>query len=82
MMDAKGNVWGYRNDLKQAGMQRSFFQALLFMHRGGVVLALPGPEILSQAVGLLLNYIGGLLLGKGLLGYEDTYPEYYHANSD
>lgn len=63
-------------------MQRSFFQALLFMHRGGVVLALPGPEILSQAVGILLNYVGGLLIGKGLLGYQDTYPEYYHENSD
>lgn len=64
-------------------MQRSLFQSLLFMHRGGVVLALPGPEILSQAFGLLLNYVGGVLIGKYLLGYRDTYPEYYHEkNSD
>lgn len=82
MINAKGNVWGYRNDLKQAGMQRSLFQALLFMHRGGVVLALPGPELLSQVIGLLLNYIGGVFIGKGLLGYKDTYPEYYHESSN
>lgn len=45
------------------------------------MLALPGPEIISQVVGLLLNYVGGLLIGKILLGYQDTYPEYYHENS-
>lgn len=76
-----GNVWGYRNDLKRAGMQRSIFQALLFMHRGGVVLALPGPEVISKVVGILLNYIGGVFIGKILLGYQDTYPEYYREKS-
>lgn len=58
-------------------MQRNIFQALLFMHRGGVCLALPGPEIISRVAGLLLNYIGGVFVGKMLLGYQDTYPEYY-----
>ncbi|KAJ4390089.1 hypothetical protein N0V93_007562 [Gnomoniopsis smithogilvyi] len=75
------NIWGYRNDLKQAGMQRSIFQSLLFMHRGGVVLALPGPEILSKVAGLLLNYIGGVLIGRFLLGFQDTYSDYYHERS-
>lgn len=51
------------------------------MHRGGVVMALPGPEILSMALGLLLNYVGGVLVGKTLLGYQDSYPEYYHEAS-
>ncbi|CAN8102007.1 unnamed protein product [Discula destructiva] len=75
------NVWGYRNDLKQAGMDRSVFQALLFMHRGGVLMALPGPETVSLVMGLLLNYIGGVLIGKIILGYRDSYPEYYHELS-
>lgn len=62
-------------------MSRSIFQALLFMHRGGVVMALPGPEVVSVAVGVLLNYIGGVMIGRMLLGYRDSYPEYYHELS-
>lgn len=62
-------------------MKRSLFQALLFMHRGGVVMALPGPDGISSALGLLLNYVGGVFIGKWLLGYSGTYPEYYHQSS-
>lgn len=51
------------------------------MHRGRVVMALPGPEWLSMAAGLLLNYIGGVMIGKMLLGFRDSYPEYYHGSS-
>lgn len=76
-----GNVWGYRHDLKQAGMDRSIFQALLFMHHGGIVMALPGHHVISVALGVLLNYIGGVLIGKMLLGYRGSYPEYSHERS-
>lgn len=76
-----GNVWGYRHDCNKAGLPRSLFQTLLFMHRGGVVMALPGPESISKAAGLLLNYIGGVLIGKMLLGFRDSYPEYYRGSS-
>lgn len=62
-------------------MKRSLFQALLFMHRGGVVMALPGPEVISSALGMLLNYIGGVIIGKWLLGYSSCYHEYYHPRS-
>ncbi|KAL1861522.1 hypothetical protein Daus18300_008785 [Diaporthe australafricana] len=75
------NVWGYRDDCRKAGVERSLFQALLFMHHGGVVMVLPGPESISRPLGLLLNYIGGLFIGKWLLGYSGCYPEYYHLGS-
>lgn len=76
-----GNVWGYRDDCRRAGVQRNLFQNLLFMHRGGVVMALPGPEMVSLAAGWLLNFLGGVLVGKWLLGFRDSYPEYYHEAS-
>lgn len=44
-------------------------------------MALPGPEIFSTVMGLLLNYVGGVMIGKMLLGYQDSYPEYYHEAS-
>jgi hypothetical protein len=52
-------------------------QVLLFNWVGGVVLALPGPAIIAKPLGIALNFIGGLLLGKYLLGYKESYPEYY-----
>ena len=76
-----GNVWGYRDDCSRAGVKRSLFQALLFMHHGGVVMALPGPEGISRALGVLLNYVGGGFIGKWFLGYSGSYPEYYHPRS-
>lgn len=41
-------------------------------------MALPGPDAVSSVLGLLLNYIGGRIIGTLLLGYRDSYPEYYH----
>lgn len=76
-----GNVWSYRDDCRKAGVAVSVFQMLLFMNRGGVVKVLPGPEIVSLCLGLVLNFVGGVVIGKMLLGYRDSYPEYYHSAS-
>lgn len=62
-------------------MQRSLFQALSFMYSGGVVMALPGPEPLSKWLGYALNYVGGLLIGRLLLGYQGSYPEYFRERT-
>lgn len=43
-------------------------------------MALPGPEMISKSLGILLNYVGGALIGK-MLGYQDSYPEYYSKDS-
>ncbi|KAF2095762.1 hypothetical protein NA57DRAFT_59739 [Rhizodiscina lignyota] len=75
------NVQGYRDDCRKAGMQRRLPQVLLFNWRANVVLALPGPKLLAKVMGLLMNFVGGLLIGKWILGYSDTYPEYYHKAS-
>lgn len=47
------------------------------MYSGGVVKVLPGPEIVSQWLGYVLNYVGGFLIGRLLLGYRGSYPEYF-----
>ncbi|KAG8167418.1 hypothetical protein KVR01_003107 [Diaporthe batatas] len=63
------------------GVKPSVFQALLFMHRGGVARALPGPDGISIVLGMLLNYVGGAFIGKWLLGYSASYHEYYRPRS-
>lgn len=44
---------------------------------GGVVMALPGPAILAKPLGVMLNLVGGVLVGKYILGYQESYAEYY-----
>lgn len=77
-----GNVWAYRDDCRKAGMTRRLPQVLLFMYHGKVVLDWPGPALLSKPVGLLINFVGGLVIGQWILGYSHCYPEYYHPGSD
>ena len=51
------------------------------MYRGNVVFVWPGPSFFSKPFGVFLNFFGGLIIGKYLLGYSDTYVEYYHPAS-
>ena len=71
-----GNVQSYRDDCRKAGVVRSFPQVLLFNWAGGVVLALPGPPLIARFLGIMMNFWGGLILGKYILGYQESYPEY------
>ncbi|KAJ5273795.1 hypothetical protein N7478_008920 [Penicillium angulare] len=73
------NVQSYRDDCRAAGVPRSLPQVLLFNWVGGVVLALPGPPMIARFLGVLMNCFGGVLLGKYILGYKESYPEYYKA---
>lgn len=52
------------------------------MRRGNAVLVWPGPGFVSKIFGVFLNFVGGLIVGKWLLGYSDTYPEYYHPGAE
>ena len=67
----------YRDDCRKAGVARSLPQVLLFNYVGGVVLAMPGPPLLARALGIMMNFFGGVVLGKYVLGYKESYPEYY-----
>jgi len=76
------NTWAYRDDCRKAGISRSWPQVLLFMYYGKVVMNWPGPAFISKPLGLMLNFIGGLIIGEWILGYSHCYSEYYHPESD
>jgi hypothetical protein len=77
-----GNLQTYRDDCRRAGREPSLPQLLLFSRSADVIRALPGPKIIAKPLGIVINYIGGLVIGKWLLGYSETYPEYSHAETD
>jgi len=75
------NLQTYRDDTRKAGIAPSLPQLLLFMRKGDVLLALPGPKFIAKPLAVLMNFIGGFVIGKWLLGYSDSYSEYYHPST-
>ncbi|KAH8810855.1 hypothetical protein F5884DRAFT_780575 [Xylogone sp. PMI_703] len=76
------NIWAYRDDCRKAGIPPSLFQVLLFMYEGQVVMNWPGPRFVAKPFGFLMNIIGGLVVGKWILGYSACYAEYCHPQSE
>ncbi|KAF2418022.1 hypothetical protein EJ08DRAFT_599684 [Tothia fuscella] len=70
------NLQTYRDDTRKAGMQPSLPQLLLFLRSADVLLALPGPKFIAQPLAIIMNFVGGVVIGKWLLGYFESYPEY------
>lgn len=71
------NFFGYLDDCKRARAAPSFFQLLVFLHSADTPLALPLPwEGLGRIASRIL-LTATALWGKWVLGYRDTYPEYY-----
>jgi mannose-6-phosphate isomerase-like protein (cupin superfamily) len=71
------NFFGYLDDCKQAKVEPSLFQLLVFLHSADTPLALPLPtEWLGRWVSrvFLIAVAGWGRLG---LGYKDSYSEYY-----
>lgn len=52
------------------------------MRKGDTFLALPGPTFIAKPLAVFIHFIGGLVTGKWLLGYSDSYPEYSHPESE
>jgi len=76
------NFYGYVDDARDNGGP-SLWQMLLFLHAGGVVLAVPGlPRVLGDPLGKLIGWVGGVVVGKWALGMEESYGDYYKESAD
>lgn len=52
------------------------------MRKGDTFLALPGPKLVAKPLAVFVHFIGGVVIGKWLLGYSDSYSEYSHQEVD
>jgi hypothetical protein len=71
------NFFGYLDDCRKAKQPPSFFQMMVFLRSADTPLAIPMP---TQWLGLLVSkalmHSAGLW-GKWVLGYQESYHEYY-----
>lgn len=74
------NIYCYSNDCRKAGWKPNVCQMCLFLHFFDCYLALPGPRKLAMWVSEWLVWILGVVVGKGLLGMRETYPEYWEGD--
>lgn len=71
------NFFGYLDDCRKAKAAPSFFQLLVFLHSADTPLAVPLPW---ESIGKIASRIlltATAFWGTWILGYRDTYPEYY-----
>lgn len=67
------NLNSYLHDCYKVNMEPSPFQMMLFFYRHQVLIDMPLPISLIWAV----HFVLGVVVGKYLLGYQESYPEYY-----
>lgn len=71
------NFFGYLDDCKNHKVAPSLFQLIVFLHQADTPLALPLPNEWLGIWASRLFLIIMAFLGRWVLGYKTTYPEYY-----
>lgn len=75
------NFFGYIDDCSKHGHDPSFFQICLFLYTINAPFVLPGLGQRSTWIGRQVSWVAmvlfGLAIGQGLLGYRQSYAEYY-----
>lgn len=75
------NLYSYLDDCRMAKRAPQLPQLCLFLYFFDCYLALPGPKVLMKPLRQVLVFVIGVVVGKWLLGFKETYPEYYKEAS-
>ena len=71
------NLYCYSDDCRKVGREPNAAQLMLFLYFFDCYPALPGPKVVSRPLSQVLVFVVGVMVGKWLLGFKETYPEYY-----
>ena len=71
------NLYCYVDDCRKEGMAPNIAQLCLFLHFFDCYLALPGPKVIMKPFSQLMVMVLGVVLGKWVLGFRESYTEYY-----
>ena len=71
------NLYCYLDDCQKTGMAPNLAQLCLFLYFFDCFLAIPGPRFAARPFSQALVFVLGVAIGKWLLGFKESYPEYY-----
>jgi mannose-6-phosphate isomerase-like protein (cupin superfamily) len=78
------NFFGYLDDCKRSKTEPSPFQLFVFLQSADTPLAIPMPFGL-EGLGVWVSWVlmvAVAFVGKQLLGYKESYPEYYDEEQE
>jgi len=75
------NLFSYQEDCQKHGKPQNVTQLLLFPYFFNCYPGLSGPKFLTQPISQALTFVIGVVVGKWLLGFQGSYPEYYTTSA-
>ena len=76
------NIYMYLEDCRKAKRCPNVAQIMLFLYFFDCYPGLPGPKVVSRPLSQVLVFILGVMIGKWLLGFKESYPEYYQRKAE
>jgi quercetin dioxygenase-like cupin family protein len=72
------NVYSYNEDCIEQKVSPNICQIFLFVYSTDTYLAFPGPKFIGQPLSRYLTWFLGVVVGKNILGFKESYDEYYN----
>lgn len=76
------NIYSYLDDCYTQDVSPSLPQILLMLDSAEISMAFPGPRWLAHPLSWAFGVIVGRWIGRYLLGYRSSYPEYWDENQE
>lgn len=70
------NLYCYLDDCRKQEIAPNVAQLCLFLHFFDCPLALPGPKMVGKPLSMVFTMLVGVVVGKWLLGFRESYEEY------
>ena len=72
------NYYSYTEDCIEQKMAPNICQIFLFLYSTDTYPVLPGPKFIAQPLSRYLTWFLGVVVGKHILGFKESYDEYYN----
>ena len=76
------NLYSYLDDCRTAEREPHVAQLMLFLYFFDCYPALPGPKVVARPLSQMLVFLVGIVVGKWLLGFRESYSEYYQRKAE
>ena len=71
------NLYSYLDDCDRLRRGPNVCQLMLFLWAFECMVAMPGPKVLVQPLSRAMVWVLGVVVGKWMFGFRESYEEYY-----